>query len=61
MFIIHKKDIALDGNNPVLMYGYGGFNNVVSPGFINHYLSFVRRGGVYVLCCARGGGEYGEK
>ncbi|MBQ6268559.1 MAG: S9 family peptidase [Bacteroidetes bacterium] len=61
IFIIHKKGIKLDGNNPTLMYGYGGFNHVVKPGFIGHYLSFLNRGGVYVLACIRGGGEYGEK
>lgn len=61
MFIMHKKGIKMDGNNPTLMYGYGGFNNVVKPGFLNHYLSFLNRGGIYVLACIRGGGEYGEK
>jgi prolyl oligopeptidase len=60
LFIIHKKGIALDGNNPTLMYGYGGFNHVVKPSFLSHYLSFINRGGIYVLCCARGGGEYGD-
>ena len=60
LFIIHKKGIELDGNNPTLMYGYGGFNHVVKPSFVNHYLSFLNRGGIYVLACARGGGEYGE-
>lgn len=60
LFIIHKKGINLDGNNPTLMYGYGGFNHVVKPSFLNHYLSFIKRGGVYVLACIRGGGEYGE-
>ena len=60
LFIIRKKDTPLDGNNPVLMYGYGGFNNVVKPSFLNHYLSFINRGGIYVLGCFRGGGEYGE-
>lgn len=61
MFIIRNKNIKLDGNNPVLIYGYGGFNNVVSPGFMGTYLSFIKRGGIYVLTCLRGGGEYGEK
>jgi prolyl oligopeptidase len=60
LFIIRKKDIKFDGNNPVLMYGYGGFNHVVKPSFLNHYLSFINRGGIYVLACLRGGGEYGE-
>ena len=60
LFIIHKAGIKLDGNNPTLMYGYGGFNHIVKPSFLNHYISFLNRGGVYVLCCARGGGEYGE-
>ncbi|MGI6369121.1 MAG: prolyl oligopeptidase family serine peptidase [Candidatus Kapaibacterium sp.] len=61
LFIIYKKGIKLDGNNPTLMYGYGGFNHVVKPGFISHYLSFLNRGGIYALACIRGGGEYGEK
>ena len=61
IFIIHKKGTKLDGNNPTLMYGYGGFNHIVKPGFVGHYLSFLNRGGIYVLACIRGGGEYGEK
>ncbi|MDR0927266.1 MAG: prolyl oligopeptidase family serine peptidase [Ignavibacteria bacterium] len=60
-FIMYKKGMKLDGNNPVLMYGYGGFNTINKPSFLNHWLSFVNRGGIYIISCIRGGGEYGEK
>jgi prolyl oligopeptidase len=61
MFIIHKKGIKLDGNNPTLLYGYGGFNiSIATPGFIGTSAAFVNRGGVYVLAGLRGGNEYGE-
>ncbi len=60
MFIVHKKDNKLDGNNPTLLYGYGGFNITISPNFIGTTASFINRGGVYALACLRGGSEYGE-
>ncbi len=61
MFIIHKKGITLDGNNPTILYGYGGFNiSVASPGFIGMTAAFINRGGVYALAGLRGGNEYGE-
>ncbi len=60
MFLIHKKGIKLDGNNPTLLYGYGGFNISMGPGFLGTTASFINRGGVYALTCLRGGNEYGE-
>lgn len=61
IFIVHKKGIKLDGNNPTLLYGYGGFNVGMSPSFIGSRAMFVNRGGVYAIACLRGGDEYGEQ
>jgi prolyl oligopeptidase len=60
MFIVHKKDIKKDGNNPVLITGYGGFNIGMSPEFVGYNASFLKRGGIYVRVGLRGGNEYGE-
>lgn len=61
MFITYKKGIKLDGNNPVLMYGYGGFNIPLTPGFSISNAFFLEHGGVYVVVNLRGGSEYGEE
>jgi prolyl oligopeptidase len=61
MFLIHKKGLKLDGNNPTLLYGYGGFNVVNSPGFSSLRLALLEQGFVYATANMRGGGEYGEK
>jgi prolyl oligopeptidase len=61
MFVVHKKGLKLDGNNPTLLYGYGGFNATTSPGFSSLRLALLEQGVVYVSANIRGGGEYGEK
>jgi prolyl oligopeptidase len=60
MFIVHKKGITLDGKNPALLYGYGGFNVSLTPNFSLSRLLFLENGGVYVIANLRGGGEFGE-
>lgn len=61
VFLVHRKDVVLDGNNPTLLYGYGGFNVSMSPSYVGNLASFLNRGGVYALACLRGGAEYGEE
>ncbi len=61
MFIIRRKDVVLNGNNPVLLYGYGGFNIPLTPNFSLGRLLFLEKGGIYVMVNLRGGGEYGEE
>lgn len=60
MFIVHKKGLKLDGNNPTLLYAYGGFNSSTTPGFSVARLPWLEMGGVYVSANIRGGGEYGQ-
>ncbi len=60
MFIVHKKGIKLDGNNPVYLYGYGGFNASMTPGFSAARLILLENGVVFAMANIRGGGEYGE-
>ncbi len=60
MFVVHKKDITLDRNNPTLLYGYGGFNITATPGFSSSLIALVEYGVVYAEACIRGGSEYGE-
>ncbi len=60
MFIVHKKGMKMDGNNPTLLYGYGGFNVTYSPSFSTTRAVWLEQGGVFALANIRGGGEYGE-
>lgn len=60
MFITAKRGLKLDGNSPVLLYGYGGFDISVTPVFSAYSLMWLEMGGVYAVATLRGGGEYGE-
>ncbi len=60
VFYLHRRDLARDGNNPVLLYGYGGFNVSLTPSFRRDPLYWVERGGVYAIANLRGGAEFGE-
>ena len=61
MFIAHKKGLKLDGTNPTLLYGYGGFNISLTPGFSVSRLQWMEMGGVLAVANLRGGGEYGDE
>jgi prolyl oligopeptidase len=60
MFITRRRDAPRDGNRPVMLYGYGGFNVTLSPSFSPSVQSWLEMGGVYAVANLRGGGEYGE-
>jgi prolyl oligopeptidase len=61
MFLIYQKGIKLNGKNPVLLYGYGGFSISQRPSFSSLRAAFLELGGIYALPNLRGGGEFGEK
>ncbi|WP_171187421.1 prolyl oligopeptidase family serine peptidase [Alienimonas chondri] len=60
MFVAHKKGLELDGTNPTLLYGYGGFNIPLTPAFSVSRAAWMEMGGVFAMANLRGGGEYGE-
>ena len=60
MFITSRKGIKLDGNNPTLLYAYGGFNISETPAFSSANIAWLDMGGIYALANLRGGGEYGK-
>lgn len=60
MFIIHRRDVRTDGDNPTVLYGYGGFNIPLTPSFRSTRIPWLEAGGVYAVANLRGGGEYGE-
>lgn len=61
MIITHKKGIKLDGKNPTILYGYGGFNVSLTPSFSITNAVWMENGGIYAVANLRGGGEYGKK
>lgn len=61
MFLTYKKGMVKNGENPVLVYGYGGFNIPITPSFSISNAFFVEQGGIYVSVTLRGGSEYGEE
>ena len=60
MFIAHKKGLELNGRNPTLLYGYGGFDISLTPGFSISRLQWMEMGGIFAMPNLRGGGEYGK-
>ncbi len=60
MFIVHKTGLELDGKNPTILYGYGGFNISQTPRFSSTMFPWYENGGVYAIANLRGGGEYGN-
>ena len=61
MFVVHRRDIELDGSHPTLLYGYGGFDVSLTPSFSVGRLVWLEMGGVYAVANLRGGGELGEQ
>ena len=61
MFLVYKKGLKLNGKNPTILYGYGGFDITINPGFSPTRIAWLEQGGVFAIANLRGGGEYGEK
>ena len=61
MFISHHKDVVPDGRRPTMLYGYGGFNISMQPGYSTTRLAWMEMGGIYAVANLRGGGEYGKE
>lgn len=61
MFLVHKKNLEKNGNNPALIYAYGGFAVSITPAFKTQIIPFIENGGIYAEVNIRGGGEFGEK
>lgn len=61
MYVVHREDAAMDGSNPTLLYGYGGFNSAQAPRFDAMGALWVERGGVFAMANLRGGSEFGER
>ena len=61
MIITHKKGLVLDGSNPALLYGYGGFAISLTPSFSTSNIILLEQGGIYAVANLRGGGEYGQQ
>lgn len=61
MIITHKKGLKMDGKNPTILYGYGGFNISLTPSFSIANAVWMEQGGIYAVPNLRGGGEYGKK
>ena len=60
MYILRRKDVALNGNNPTVLHSYGGYGTTSMPHYLPHWEQFIKSGGIYVLANIRGGGEFGE-
>jgi len=61
MFVVHRDDVVLDGDNPTILTGYGGFGVSMTPQFSQHVVLWLEHGGVWAVPNLRGGGEYGEE
>ncbi len=60
VFVVHRKDIPLDGSTPTILYGYGGFDISITPSFSSSVAMWLQMGGAYAVATLRGGGEYGD-